>query len=425
MGKDNEQLQKKQQGQQIEKKSIQTDWVVLGSVNGNLVENDQALQMQEQVNDHLILGEQPMVVDNVLAPVNKKVQKPIKLNKMQRAARKVGLATKEQKAEYEAYIRQQEQQKKQSNEAYRNGIAKVVNKIKELGSNQGNAFDKKTHRLNKENPFLKKIQIRGDKDDRELDKYGEGRKFLTRYKDETDGRDLDYVPMNMLLRGNKFSNKFKGVKKTCKQIFEEEREKNKKISSDERKAITRKKQSECAETVEATKKAIETIDNFSLKEDMALFRYTGLGALASMLGLKGNASELDIVSRLVSSGGKELIIRDKAFMSTTIFQDAAAYFKMKSPVRFKILGKKGTKAYNISRMHGLNAHGGKDHITSTQDEEQEMLLQAGTQLRVIHIDIKNSTEAEKKRTKSTKIFTVYVETIPQVKKSSNSDKMGA
>lgn len=401
--------------------ATQSGWILAGLESNNLLDI-QTQQVQENLNDNLILNEQPVAVGNVVAPAQKKEQGPIRLSYMQRAIRKMGFGNEEELAEYEAYRRQNKEKniKEKKEKQLHKGIQKIKDTFNALGKKQGNAYaDKKKGILNLKNRFLQWTQRQGDIDDEKLNANEAGKKALTKYKSDTEGEGLDFGPMNMLLRSGNYSPDLKGINKTCLRVCREGEFEN--LDSQQ----IKERQAQCNETIKATKDAIEAIDQFSLDQDMALYRYSGLKTLGSMLGMKPGASAEEIELFLRKRSRKGLIIRDKAFLSTTMFMDTADTFKNKSAVHFHIIGRKGTKAYNLSRMRGLNDDGSKNDITNIQNKEQEMLLQAGTQLRVVKVEMKDVPPKDVKKLRSTKIFTVICETIPQVKENTNDNGIGA
>ncbi len=394
-----------------------------------------------ELSDSLILDEQPAYVEKALTPeldeqeirIYESIPRPIKMSRMKRFSRKIGFGNEKERAEYETYLSRKAEIKHKKEllqhvevlrqkqlAGYKKMTEEKVNLIKSFGKRQGSAFNWLGKLNRKGNSFLKRMQDQGDEDNIKID--AEGKKALLCYKAETKGHGLDFGPMNILLRSNKLSAQFIGINKTCKKVCDETKKelkmkKNQEFNNAQLWKL-RNKQSECKDTVNATKAALKSMNKFSLREDMTLYRHTGLAALASMLGLNSNASEGEIDRCLLRVGRKEMLIRDKGFVSTSMFLDSANHFRHTNPVHFIILGHKGTKAVNISRLAKLDKDNKPVGITSVQDKEQEMLLQSGTQFRILKVETDDAPMSDRETMKSTKEYTIYVETIPQVEKAS-------
>ena len=116
-----------------------------------------------------------------------------------------------------------------------------------------------------------------------------------------------------------------------------------------------------------------------------------------------NVEELmDKIGQLPDNG---FLIRDKAFLSTTIIKDGVAQGNFrKGQVEFRILAPKGTKGLYIEDM------------SNYAETEQELILDAGTIFRVTKIDASEKWTSLNATEENDKKVIIYMEAIPKVKK---------
>ena len=143
-----------------------------------------------------------------------------------------------------------------------------------------------------------------------------------------------------------------------------------------------------------------------LPEELCLTRHGDIGGLACMFGMPyssvNNVEELmERIGQLPDGG---FMIRDKAFLSTTIIRDGTLQGTFRQgQVEFRILAPKGTKGLYIEEM------------SIFPDSEQELLLDAGTIFRVTKIDASGKWDSKKATKANNKKVIVYMEAIPKKK----------
>ena len=152
-----------------------------------------------------------------------------------------------------------------------------------------------------------------------------------------------------------------------------------------------------------------------LPEEVCLTRHGDLGGLACMFGLDYNsvssAEELfDKLGKLPDNG---FLIRDKAFLSTTLIKDGVAQGGFRqAQVEFRILAPKGTKGLYI------------ESLSQYPETEQEMLLDAGTIFRVTKLDATGRWTSSKATANNDKKVIVYMEAIPKKTVKKEQKKAG-
>lgn len=150
-----------------------------------------------------------------------------------------------------------------------------------------------------------------------------------------------------------------------------------------------------------------------LPEEICLTRHGDLGGLACMFGLQydsvNNVEELmEKIGQLPDNG---FLIRDKAFLSTTLIKDGVAQGRFRQgQVEFRMLAPKGTKGLYIESM------------SLYPETEQELILDAGTIFRVTKIDATGEWTSSRATADNNKKVIVYMEAIPKVKKVANKQE---
>ncbi|MCR4589311.1 MAG: ADP-ribosyltransferase [Lachnospiraceae bacterium] len=166
---------------------------------------------------------------------------------------------------------------------------------------------------------------------------------------------------------------------------------------------------------ESVKQMVDDLKNdisHELPEEVCLTRHSDLGGLACMFGLPYNSvnNVEDLMERIGELPDNGLLVRDKAFLSTTLIKDGVAKGGFRQgQVEFRILAPKGTKGLFIEEM------------SNYKDTEQELLLDAGTIFRVTKIDASGKWNSERATKTNNKKVIVYMEAIPKTK-SSEPDK---
>lgn len=144
----------------------------------------------------------------------------------------------------------------------------------------------------------------------------------------------------------------------------------------------------------------------SLSRDLVTRRGAGKDAIAHMIGLTPNASggfDMEAVKRELTrrfNEEKPFICSDKGFVSTAAGEKVG--YSANGNIEFVILSRKGTRAANVS-------NGG-------YESEREVLLDAGTQFKVVGLFFNDSNDPESQReiTLGDKgAWKIYLETIPQ------------
>lgn len=143
-----------------------------------------------------------------------------------------------------------------------------------------------------------------------------------------------------------------------------------------------------------------------LPDELCLTRHGDLGGLAAMFGLSYNSVKNveDLMERIGNLPDNGFLIRDKAFMSTTLIKDGVAQGGFRqAQVEFRILAPKGTKGLYIEEM------------SLYPDTEQELILDAGTIFRVTKIDATGKWDSDRATEDNNKKVIVYMEAIPKKK----------
>lgn len=361
-----------------------------------------------------------------------------KPGKIKRALRKMGLSkapVEEQQPDFTRELTPEEEMLNQQE------LDSKISQINALSDMQGDAMvvvgmssyhgkEVPLKSLNKENTnsFYLKMKEQGDLDNATYSK--EGRAAFLSYKDQVEpsSKEFDYQQINTLLRNDALEDNKKS-KLTLSQAHKEyndayEAEKNKleysadfqKLSVEEQDKILdeldakqlkafHQKSSTSKEVVKATQDAIKEISKHKLKEDMALFRHATADCLGVILGLPWGTPAEEIDKKISDFNKGKTIVHDKAFLSTSMFRDGADSFKMAGGVEVRILAHKGTEAVNISRLTDKE---GK--ISNMQDDEQEMLLQAGTHMRILRVE-KPKPEGDDPKPQG---YIIYMETVPEM-----------
>ena len=141
-----------------------------------------------------------------------------------------------------------------------------------------------------------------------------------------------------------------------------------------------------------------------LPEELSLTRHGDLGGLACMFGLPYSSvnNVEDLMERIGQLPDNGFLIRDKAFLSTTIIKDGVLQGDFRQgQVEFRILAPKGTRGLYIEEM------------SLFPDTEQELLLDAGTIFRVTKIDATGEWTSKKAMKANNKKVVVYMEAIPK------------